>query len=222
VTPSSIKGNASSVNPYPYSPSNASTLLANHGWEKVSGVLECKKPGAGSTDCGAGITLNQPLKLSFLYDSGAPITQLEVETQVSEWKTLGINVSTSSATFSSVITTCAANSGKWSICWWGAGWIYSPAIYPTGEILYTPKASFNIGDFNSPIVNAETQATDFGTANLGRFSNSIAKLLPDLWEPNDTNNYVSGGIGEMSKSLKSDIGFSPSPLGDLMPEYYHY
>ena len=145
-----------------------------------------------------------------------------MNTEVSEWKSLGIAMTVSSAPFTTVISTCSANSGKWSICWWGAGWIYSPAIYPSGEILFTPKASFNIGDFNSPLVNAETQQTDFGTATLKAFANTTGKLLPDLWEPNDTNNYVAGGIGEVSKKLKSSIGFTPNPLTQFMPEYYHF
>ena len=222
VTPSSISGNPSTTNPYPYSPSHAENLLSAHGWKKSGGTLECNRPGNGMTDCGAGIALHQKLALSFLYDTGSPVTQLEVNTEVSEWKSLGIAMTVSSAPFTTVISTCSANSGKWSICWWGAGWIYSPAIYPSGEILFTPKASFNIGDFNSPLVNAETQQTDFGTATLKAFANTTGKLLPDLWEPNDTNNYVAGGIGEVSKKLKSSIGFTPNPLTQFMPEYYHF
>jgi peptide/nickel transport system substrate-binding protein len=222
VTPKAISGPASTTNPYPYSPAKAAALLKSHGWVKAGGTLQCNAVGTAATDCGAGITKHQKLALSFLYDTGSPVTQLEVNTEVSAWKSLGMAVTVSSAPFTSVISTCSSNSSKWSICWWGAGWIYSPAIYPSGEILFTPKASFNIGAFNSPVVNAETQQTDFGTATLSAFANTTAKLLPDLWEPNDTNNYVAGGIGEVSKKLKSTNGFTPNPLTQFTPEYYHF
>jgi peptide/nickel transport system substrate-binding protein len=162
------------------------------------------------------------LSFTFLYDSGAPVTTLQVDAEVSEWASLGIAMKVSSAPFNSVITTCAANSGKWSICYWGAGWIYSPEYYPSGETLYTPGASFNIGNFNDPALNAATQQTDFGTASLGNFANIAAKDLPDMYQPNVTNDFVAGGIGEVINTLKSSIGFSPNPLETFMPEYYSF
>ena len=128
----------------------------------------------------------------------------------------------SSAPFNSVISTCSANSGKWSICYWGAGWIYSPEYYPSGETLFTPGASFNIGNFNNAALNAAVQKTDFGTASLGKFANIAAQQLPDLYQPNTTNDFVAGGIGEVINTLKSKIGFSPNPLETFMPEYYSF
>jgi hypothetical protein len=40
--------------------------------------------------------------------------------------------------------------------------------------------------------------------------------VPVLFQPTAT------GAGEVSKSLKSSIGFAPSPLQNLMPEYLHF
>jgi peptide/nickel transport system substrate-binding protein len=222
VTPASIDTGVSTVNPYPYNPSKASALLKSHGWTKSGSTLVCSSPGTAATDCGAGITKGEKLSFTFLYDSGAPVTTLQVDAEVSEWASLGIAMKVSSAPFNSVITTCAANSGKWSICYWGAGWIYSPEYYPSGETLYTPGASFNIGNFNDPVLNAAVQQTDFGTASLGNFANIAAKDLPDMYQPNVTNDFVAGGIGEVINTLKSSIGFSPNPLETFMPEYYSF
>ena len=223
VTPSNIKGNASNSNPYPYNPAKASALLKSHGWVLSGGVLTCAKAGTAANECGKGITKGRKLALSMLYDTGTPVTTLEVNTEVSEWKSIGIAMSTSSATFNSVIGTCNANSGAWSICWWGAGWIYAPGIYPSGEVLFVPGGGFNPGAFSNAQLTASVQQTDFGTANLGTFANIAAKVLPDLYEPNGTNSFVANGIGEVSKSLKASvIGLSPNPLTNFMPEYYHF
>jgi hypothetical protein len=54
---------------------------------------------------------------------------------------------------------------------------------------------------------------------LATFANEAAKDLPDLYQPNTTNNYSGSGIGEVIKTLKSKIGFTPNPLENFMPEY---
>ena len=116
----------------------------------------------------------------------------------------------------------SGDSGKWSICYWGAGWIYSPEYYPSGETLFATGASFNIGNYFNAQLNADVQKTDFGTASLGAFANLMAVQLPDLYQPNTTNDFVAGGIGEVINTLKSKIGFSPNPLETFMPEYYSF
>ena len=61
------------------------------------------------------------------------------------------------------------------ICYWGAGWIYAPEYYPSGETLFAPGASFNIGNYYNARMNADDEATDFGTASLGAFANTAAQ-----------------------------------------------
>jgi peptide/nickel transport system substrate-binding protein len=222
VTPASISGGASTKNPYPYNPTKASSLLKKHGWVKVGGVLTCKKAGTSATACGAGIKKGAKLSVSLLYGSGSPALTLQVNTEVSEWKTIGINAKVTTQPFNSVVSYCVGNSAKWSICLWGAGWIYAPDYYPSGESLYVPGASFNIGAYSNAQLTAAVKTTTFGTASLKTFSNLAAVQLPDLYQPNTTDNYVAGGIGEVIKTLKSSIGFTPNPLENFMPEYYHY
>ena len=222
VTPAAISGGASTKNPYPYNPTKAESLLTKHGWAKVGGVLECKKPGTGATDCGKGIKKSAKLSVSLLYGSGSPALTLQVNTEVSEWKTIGIAAKVTTQPFNGVVSYCVGNSSKWSICLWGAGWIYAPDYYPSGESLYVPGASFNIGAYSNAQLTAAVKTTTFGTASLKTFSNLAAVQLPDLYQPNTTNDFVAGGIGEVVKTLKSSIGFTPNPLINFMPEYYHY
>ncbi len=222
VTPSSISGGASTTNPYPYNPTKAAALLKSHGWVVTGGNATCQKVGTGSSDCGAGITKGEKLTLSLEYGSGSPALTLQVNTEVSEWKTLGITTKILTVPFNSVVSDCVGNSANWSICLWGAGWIYAPDYYPSGESLYVPGASFNIGAFSDPALTTAVKASTFGTASLKQFANIAAKDLPDLYQPNTTNNYTGSGIGEVIKTLKSKIGFVPNSLENFMPEYYSY
>jgi peptide/nickel transport system substrate-binding protein len=222
VTPAAIAGNASTKNPYPYNPTKAKKLLTSHGWVNSGGVDVCKKPGTGASDCGPGIKAGQKLAITLEYGSGVPVLLLQVNTEVSEWKTIGIDANTLAEPFDSVVSDCVGNSANWSICLWGAGWIYSPDYYPSGESLFVPGASFNIGAFSNPTLTAAVKTTTFGTATLADFANDAAKDLPDLYQPNTTNDYAGSGIAEVVKTLKSKIGFTPNPLENFMPEYYSF
>jgi peptide/nickel transport system substrate-binding protein len=222
VTPSAISGGASTKNPYPYDPSKAAKLLKSHGWVVTGGNATCEKVGTGSSDCGAGITKGDKLVVSLEYGSGVPVLALQVNTEVSEWKSIGISTKIVSVPFDSVVSDCVGNSSNWSICLWGAGWIYAPDYYPSGESLYVPGASFNIGKFSDPALTAAVKSSTLGTASLKQFANIAAKDLPDLYQPNTTNNYTGSGIGEVIKTLKSKIGFTPNSLENFMPEYYSF
>jgi peptide/nickel transport system substrate-binding protein len=222
VTPSSIDSGVSFTNPYPYNPSKASALLKGHGWTMAGSTLVCASPGTRPSDCGLGITRGEKLSFDFLYGTGSASNTLLVDAEISEWNSIGIGMKVSSAPFNTVLATCSADSSKWSICYWGGGWIYFPQFYPSGETLFTPSGSFDIGNFDNASINAAVNQTDFGTASLGRYANLAAVQLPDMFEPNSTNTFEGAGIGEVIDTLKSTIGFSPNPLVTFMPEYYHY
>jgi len=222
AAPASVTGGASNAVRYPYSPSTALALFKAHGWSMSGGVQRCQRPGTASNECGAGIKQGEAMTISEEYESGSPSTQIEVAAEVSEWKAIGINVTTTSAPFNLITGNCISKPTTWGICFWGAGWIYSPDYYPSGESLFVPGASFNIGLFNNPQLTAAVKSTTFGNATLANYSNLAAFLLPVLYEPNQTNSYSGGGIGEVIKTLKSVNGFTPNSLTNFMPEYFHF
>jgi peptide/nickel transport system substrate-binding protein len=222
AAPAAITGGASKTNPYPYNPKKAASLLKSHGWVDVGGFLTCEKPGKAASECGAGITKGNTLSVTMLYGSGIPALQTQVDTEVSEWRSLGIDALESGAPFNEVVGDCVSNSSTWSICLWGAGWIYAPDYYPSGESLFVPGASFNIGAYSDPALTATVKASTFGSATLKSFANIAAQQLPVLYQPNQPNNYSGGGIGEVIKTLKSGVGFTPNSLVNFMPEYYSF
>jgi peptide/nickel transport system substrate-binding protein len=222
VTPKAISGPVSTKNPYPYNPGKALSLLTSHGWSINGGNAVCEKPGTSATECGAGIAKGNVLTVTMEYGSGIPSLAVQVATEVSEWKSIGINAKTLGEPFNKVVGDCVSKSSNWSICLWGAGWIYAPDYYPSGESLFVPGASFNIGAYSYAPLTAAVKTTTFGTATLAQFANIAAQQLPVLYQPNSTNAYSGSGIGEAIKTLKSKIGFTPNTLTNFMPEYYYF
>ena len=164
------------------------------------------------------------LAITVLYGSGIPSLQTQVDTEVSEWRSLGIDATENAKPFNEVVGDCVSSSSSWSVCLWGAGWIFAPDYYPSGESLFVPGASFNIGAYSNPALTAAVKRTTFGTATLAEYSQITAQQLPVLFQPNGTIGYAGSGIGEVIKTLKSSdgAGFTPNSLTNFMPEYYHF
>ena len=224
VTPSAISGPVSTKNPYSYDPTMAAALFKAHGWRLVGGKLTCEAVGTTAHDCGRGISKGDVLSITMLYGSGVPALQTQVDTEISEWRSLGINAIENGKPFNGVVGDCVSHSSAWSVCLWGAGWIYAPDYYPSGESLFVPGASFNIGAYSNPALTVAVRQTTYGTATLAKYSNMTAHQLPILFQPNGTNGYSGSGIGEVIKTLKasSGVGFTPNSLTNFLPEYYHF
>jgi peptide/nickel transport system substrate-binding protein len=201
---------------YPYNLSAASALLKNHGWTKSGGNLTCTKPGTAASECGKGINMGDVLTITYLYGGGTPSFTAEVNAIVSAWQSLGMKATATAEPFNQVIADCSAGKTTWSVCDWGAGWIYGPDYYPSGEWGFTPGAGFNIGAYNNPAMTAIIKTTTFGTAKLSQYASYFEQQLPVMFQPNGE------GTGEIIKTLKSNIGFAPNPLQNFNPEYFHF
>ena len=213
-TPSSISGPV--ANPYPYSKAQALALLSAHGWRIVNGVQTCVSAGTGPRQCGAGITPGYALRFKIIWASGSPSLDDTFSAEIADWASIGIVFSHSTGTFNTVISACTSAKQPYELCSWGAGWIYAPDYYPSGETLFTTKGGFNPGGYSNSTMNTLINATTFGTANLTRYASYAAQQLPVLYQPNPVTPV------EIIKTLKSSIGFTPNPLANFMPEYYHF
>jgi peptide/nickel transport system substrate-binding protein len=201
----------------PYSLTTAASLLSSHGWKKVSGALLCEKPGSGSSDCGPGIAKGDHLTVRFEYGTGTPAFTSTVETMLSAWSSLGIKTAQIGEPFNAVISDCAAHATNWDVCDWGAGWIYAPDYYPSGEWGFVPGASFNIGDYSNAKMTAIIKTTTFGTASLTEYAKYFEQQLPVLFQPNAfTPGEVKNTVGVKA------IGFTPNPLQNFNPEYFYF
>ena len=208
--PSTMSGNVAC--PYPYNLTKAKALLTEHGWQIVNGVQTCEKPGTNASECGTGIAAGTTLNLSFIWQSGSPSSDTTNNAEISAWNSIGIVVSHTEGSFNKVVAEC--NGGTFQICSWGAGWIYAPDYYPSGETLFTPGGAFNPGAYKNDMMTSLITASVTQNIPLTSYATYAAKEIPVLYQPNPTS------TAEISVKLK---GVQPlNPLQNFMPEYLYF
>ncbi|KJE77833.1 ABC transporter substrate-binding protein [Ferrimicrobium acidiphilum] len=177
--------------PYPYSVSSAKALLAAHGWSAGSGgVLICSNPGTGASQCGAGISKNEPLSLKFMYQTGTPTLQAQVEAFATAAKSAGVDLvldPQSQSTMFSVGGVCPS-SGP---CNWGII-LYRTFLwnYGQGDVLPTGGQMFGSGNYwGGGYSSAKAQSlinathTQAGLQPLFNYENYISSHVAALWFP---------------------------------------
>ena len=204
--------------PYPYSPSKAKSLLEDHGWKVVpNGTDTCEKPGTASNECGAGIPSGAKLSFSMQYSSQPTVTKAVMSAEKSNWASVGIQVSMSSATFNTVYSaaTPCKTGCSWEMANWGGGWVFSPDIYPTGEDLFATGAGSNNGSYSNPTNDKNIKATDVTSTKLTTYENFLAKELPVVYEPD--------WVTVMVETQKGLEGATPvNPLEGITPASWHW
>jgi peptide/nickel transport system substrate-binding protein len=204
------------ANPYPYNPSKAKTLLSSHGWSVVPGGTDtCQKPGTAANQCGAGIPKGAKLDFTLQYSGGVAVTTNTMNAEKSSWSSAGINMKLTTATFATVIGIAVPCTGgkacSWALENWGAGWIFSPDYYPSGESIFQTGAGSNSGSYSDPTNDANIKATDYENVTLTTYENYLAQQLPVIYQPNFANPY-----NEIATNLK---GATPlNVLQALTPE----
>lgn len=191
ITPANAyASNFEKSNPYPYDVNKAIDLLKAHGWKIVpNGTDTCEKPGTAADECGASIPSGAKLAFNLQYASGTLWIEQDMEAEKSSWSEAGINVSLSSASFNTVIGTATpctkdAKDCSWQLANWGAGWIYSPDYYPTGEEIFATGAGSNSGSYTDPTNDALIKATYTTDTTLTQYEDYLAQQLPVVWQPN--------------------------------------
>jgi peptide/nickel transport system substrate-binding protein len=216
--PNSFASSFEKSNPYPYNPGKAKSLLSAHGWKVVAGgQTTCQKAGTASDECGAGIPVGAKLAFTLQYASGLTITANTMNAEKSSWAQAGIKVTLTSASFSSVIgTAIPCPSGcAWQLQNWGAGWVFAPDYYPTGEDLFQSGAGSNSGNYSDATNDANIKATNTSSVSLTNYENYLAKQLPVVFQPN----YVT----DMTEIQKGLDGVTPqSPLWAINPEAWRW
>jgi peptide/nickel transport system substrate-binding protein len=179
-------------NPYPFSTSQAGSLLASHGWNMVGGVRTCQRAGSGPSDCGAGIKQGTPLRLNLLFASENPPLKVAMQQYQSAAGQAGIKINLSEAPILTVfgdISPCSGAKCTWQIANYGIGWTYFPDYYPTGEDNFLTGAATNFGGYSDPkadkLIRATLQAPPASAQSaLEQYQNYLVSNLPWIWQPN--------------------------------------
>ena len=163
-----------SVNPYPFSIPAARALLVGHGWKVVAnGVTTCACPGVGPGDCGKGIAKGKGLNFTLMYPSGLVYTDGSMVDLQSVAKQVGIEIAlkeVTPTTITSTILSCLATEAacNWQLGQYGAGWVFEPDHYPSGEEIFETGALGNVSNFSDPTTDRLIVATTRATAARSR------------------------------------------------------
>ena len=213
-----------SLNPYPFSVSAARALLVGHGWKVVpNGVTTCERAGTGTGDCGKGIVAGERLDFTLLYPSGLVYTDGSMVDLQSVAKQVGIEIAlkeVTPTTIASTILSCLPSQAacSWQLGQYGAGWVFEPDHYPSGEEIFETGALGNVSNYSNPttdrLIVATTKATAAGARSaLDAYQDQVRLELPDFWQPSP------GTLVTVQSNLH---GFVPNAYGFISPEEWYF
>jgi peptide/nickel transport system substrate-binding protein len=205
------------TNPYPFSVSDATSLLSSRGWKiNAGGTDVCEKPGSGSADCGKGIAKGAQLSFQLLYASGNQDLVREIETIQSAASQAGIKITLKAQPFNDVVSTVnpCPSACNWQIGLYGG---ISYSTLPTGDGLFLPGAALNAGSYSDPVNTANVNATlnSNSPSAFFKYENYLAKELPWLWMP--TPPYQLTMIKSTLKGVDPQNGYL-----QITPENYYF
>ncbi len=225
-----LAGVSSTTNPYPFSVSDAKTLLGEHGWRVVAGGQSvCEKPGTGSGDCGAGIARGKALAFTLDYVSGMTSMQEEMQDLQSQAGKVGMKITLTNHPFNTLIATMTQCTPREPKCAWeaanpGASWIYTLGSgYPSGEEDFMGSATANPSNYSNPkmdalIMRTLTSSASDTVSSMRNYSEFAEKDLPVVWQPTPI-----GTLGFSAGMLISNKlgGYAANAVGLLTPENWY-
>ncbi|MEU8864764.1 peptide ABC transporter substrate-binding protein [Streptomyces umbrinus] len=208
-------------NPYPFSTSEAKSLLTEHGWQEKGGVMVCTDPGTGDAQCGEGVAEGTKFEMQVLSQSGSAVTDNMMSSIQSSLEKTGIKFSIKTAPVNSVLSqTPQCTSGqpicKWQLSFFGTAGSWYFNAFPTGDSLFQTKGGSNFGNYSNPDVDKLITAstTSSSSQEVQDYSAALAKDLPVIWlpAPDYQISVVKNGLG----------GFSQDSLANFHPAQWKW
>ncbi|WTP61087.1 peptide ABC transporter substrate-binding protein [Streptomyces phaeochromogenes] len=208
-------------NPYPFSTSEAKSLLTDHGWQEKGGVMVCTDPGTGDAQCGEGVAEGTKFEMQVLSQSGSAVTDNMMSSIQSSLEKTGIKFSIKTAPVNSVLSqTPQCTSGqpicKWQLSFFGTAGSWYFNAFPTGDSLFQTKGGSNFGNYSNPDVDELITAstTSSSSQEVQDYSAALAKDLPVIWlpAPDYQISVVKNGLG----------GFSQDSLANFHPAQWKW
>jgi peptide/nickel transport system substrate-binding protein len=200
--------------PYPFSVSDAASLLKSHGWTVTpNGTDTCTSAGSGSSQCGAGIPAGTKLAFNLIYSTSPSIIGEQVTDLASKAKQAGINITLQSSNFNYMITNyldpaAPANDNKWAMEDFG-GETANP--YPTTFGLFNTGGSSQVGDYSNPTADSLINASIAGgdPSAVKNEASFLTSNQPVLFQP----------VPDIIWAWKSDVSGEPASFENLT-QYY--
>ncbi len=200
--------------PYPFSVSDAVSLLKSHGWTVTpNGTDTCTSAGSGSSQCGAGIPAGTKLAFNLIYSTSPSIIGEQVTDLASKAKQAGINITLQSSNFNYMIANyldpaAPANDNKWAMEDFG-GETANP--YPTTFGLFNTGGSSQVGDYSNPTADSLINASIAGgdPSAVKNEASFLTSNQPVLFQP----------VPDIIWAWKSDVSGEPASFENLT-QYY--
>jgi peptide/nickel transport system substrate-binding protein len=200
-----------SSNPYPYSVSEAVSILKSHGWTVTPGGTDvCSDAGTGPSQCGAGIPAGTPLSFNLYYSTSTNIIGEQCTAYASAAKQAGVNIQLKSSNYNYIITyydnpttTGKPYINKWATEDYGG---FSDSTYPTTQGIFNTTGAENEGTYSDPEANTLINNSVNG-GDATAVKNEAAYLTmqqPGLFQPNpDLVEVWKTGISGPQKAFAS-------------------
>jgi peptide/nickel transport system substrate-binding protein len=177
------------TDPYPFSISDAVSLLKSNGWTVTPGGTDvCAKAGTAAGDCGAGIPAGTKLAFNFIYSTSPSLIGDQAEDLVSKAAQAGIKITLSSSNFNYMIANyldpyAPANDNKWAVEDFGGE---TDEPYATTFGLFNTGGSDQVGDYSNPTADSLINASIAG-GNPSAVKDEASFLTtnqPVMFQPN--------------------------------------
>jgi peptide/nickel transport system substrate-binding protein len=177
------------TDPYPFSVSDAVSLLKSNGWTVTPGGTDvCAKAGTAAGDCGAGIPAGTKLAFNFVYSTSPALIGDQATDLVSKAAQAGIKITLSSSNFNYMIANyldpyAPANENKWAIEDFGGE---TDEPYATTFGLFNTGGSDQIGDYSNPTADSLINASISGgnPAAVKDEASFLTTNQPVMFQPN--------------------------------------
>jgi peptide/nickel transport system substrate-binding protein len=216
------------TDPYPYSPTDATSLLKSHGWTVNPGGTDvCSKAGSATNECGAGIPAGTKLAWTLYYGISPLSISQETQAWASEASKVGIQIHLQSSNFNYMVQNyndpaSPKNDSAWAMEDFGG---FTDSTYPTTFGVFNGPGSSNLGGYNSATANALI-GDSISSSNPTAVKNEASYLTaqqPGLFQPNPD----AGGNGSCvivwSKTLSgTPQSFENLTQFNLTPEFWFF
>ncbi len=216
------------TDPYPFSLSDAETLLKDHGWTVVPhGTDTCSKPGTASDECGAGIPAGTKLSWTLYYGTSPLSISQEVTAWASEAADAGIQIHLTSSNFDYMVENyndpaAPKNDSKWAMEDFGG---FTDSTYPTTFGVFNSAGSANLGGYDDPMADSLITAS-ISSSNPTAVKNEASYLTaqqPGLFQPNPD----AGGNGSCVIVWQKGLSGTPDSFENLTqflltPEFWFF
>jgi peptide/nickel transport system substrate-binding protein len=208
--------------PYPFSVTDAITLLKSHGWTiNAGGTDVCSSPGTGATNCGAGIPAGTKLAFNFIYSTSPALIGQQATDLVSQAAKAGVHITLQASNFNYMIANyidpaAPANENKWAISDFGGE---TDEPYATTFGLFNTTGLNQVGDYSNATADALINASVSG-GNPAAVKNEASFLTmnqPVEFQPNPDLIWV----------WKTNISGTPDSFENLTqyyatPEFWYF